>query len=66
MEEVVKPAVVPTKAMLAAAVEKSTPRARPYSAEIVAFLIGSIVFFLFPKKEDEERLLVQYHAADRP
>jgi EmrB/QacA subfamily drug resistance transporter len=38
-----------------------------YIAGIVAILIGAaLVFFLFPKQEDEERLLVQYHAEDRP
>jgi MFS transporter, DHA2 family, multidrug resistance protein len=36
-----------------------------YTAGIVAILIGAaIVFFLFPKREDEERLLAQYHAED--
>jgi DHA2 family multidrug resistance protein-like MFS transporter len=36
-----------------------------YTAGIVAILIGAaIVFFLFPKKEEEERLLVRYHAED--
>src|SRR5277367_2130454 len=36
-----------------------------YAAGIVAILLGAlIVFFLFPKKDDEERLLAEYHAAD--
>jgi hypothetical protein len=36
-----------------------------YTAGIVAILLGAVlVFFLFPKKEDEERLLAQYHAED--
>ena len=36
-----------------------------YTAGIVAILIGAaIVFFLFPKKDEEERLLVRYHAED--
>ncbi len=36
-----------------------------YTAGIVAILIGFvIVFFLFPKKDDEERLLAAYHAED--
>jgi DHA2 family multidrug resistance protein-like MFS transporter len=36
-----------------------------YTAGIVAILIGAaIVFFLFPKKEEEERLLAGYHAED--
>jgi MFS transporter, DHA2 family, multidrug resistance protein len=38
-----------------------------YTAGIVAILIGAaIVFFLFPRKEEEERLLVRYHAEDAP
>ena len=36
-----------------------------YLAGIVAILAGAaIVFFLFPKKEDEQRLLAEYHAQD--
>jgi hypothetical protein len=36
-----------------------------YSAGIVAILIGAaIVFFLFPGKDDEERLLLEYQAQD--
>ncbi len=36
-----------------------------YTAGIVAILLGAtLVFFLFPKKEEEERLLRQYHAED--
>jgi DHA2 family multidrug resistance protein-like MFS transporter len=36
-----------------------------YTAGIVAILLGAVlVFFLFPKKDDEERLLAQYHAED--
>ena len=36
-----------------------------YTAGIVAILLGAaIVFFLFPKKEDEDRLLAEYHAQD--
>jgi len=36
-----------------------------YTAGIVAILIGAaIVFFLFPKREEEERLLASYHAED--
>jgi MFS transporter, DHA2 family, multidrug resistance protein len=36
-----------------------------YTAGIVAILLGAVlVFFLFPKKYDEERLLTQYHAED--
>ena len=36
-----------------------------YTAGIVAILIGAaIVFFLFPKREEEERLLASYHADD--
>jgi DHA2 family multidrug resistance protein-like MFS transporter len=36
-----------------------------YLAGIVAILLGAaIVFFLFPKKEDEQRLLAEYHAQD--
>lgn len=36
-----------------------------YTAGIVAILLGAaLVFFLFPKKDDEERLLAQYHAED--
>ena len=36
-----------------------------YLAGIIAVLVGgALVFFLFPKKADEERLLVEYHAED--
>ena len=36
-----------------------------YTAGIVAILLGAaLVFFLFPKREDEERLLAEYHAED--
>jgi hypothetical protein len=36
-----------------------------YAAGIIAVLIGgAIVFLLFPKKADEERLLAEYHAQD--
>ncbi len=36
-----------------------------YTAGIVAIVLGAaLVFFLFPKKDDEERLLTQYHAED--
>jgi hypothetical protein len=36
-----------------------------YTAGIVAILLGAaIVFLLFPRKESEEELLVQYHAED--
>lgn len=36
-----------------------------YLAGMIAVLGGAaIVFFLFPKKEDERRLLAEYHAAD--
>jgi MFS transporter, DHA2 family, multidrug resistance protein len=36
-----------------------------YTAGIVAVLLGAaLVFFLFPKKEEEEALLVQYHGED--
>ena len=36
-----------------------------YTAGIVAILLGAaLVFLLFPKKEEEERLLRQYHAED--
>ncbi len=36
-----------------------------YTAGIVAILLGAaVVFFLFPKQEDEERLLARYHAED--
>ncbi len=36
-----------------------------YLAGIIAVLIGgAIVFLLFPKKDDEERLLAEYHAQD--
>ena len=36
-----------------------------YTAGIVAILIGAaIVFFLFPKRDEEQRLLASYHAED--
>jgi MFS transporter, DHA2 family, multidrug resistance protein len=36
-----------------------------YTAGIVAILIGAaLVFFLFPKKEEEQALLATYHAED--
>ena len=36
-----------------------------YTAGIVAILLGAVlVFFLFPKKEDEERLLAECHSQD--
>jgi DHA2 family multidrug resistance protein-like MFS transporter len=36
-----------------------------YLAGIVAVLLGAaLVFFLFPKKENEERLVARYHAED--
>jgi MFS transporter, DHA2 family, multidrug resistance protein len=36
-----------------------------YTAGIVAVLLGAaVVFVLFPKREDEERLLAEYHASD--
>jgi MFS family permease len=36
-----------------------------YTAGIAAILLGAaVVFFLFPKQEDEERLLARYHAED--
>jgi DHA2 family multidrug resistance protein-like MFS transporter len=36
-----------------------------YTAGIVAILLGAtVVFFLFPRREDEERLLARYHAED--
>ena len=36
-----------------------------YTAGIVATLLGAVlVFFLFPKKDDEQRLLAEYHAQD--
>src|SRR5271169_3189152 len=36
-----------------------------YAAGIVAILIGAVlVFFLFPKKNDEQRLLAEYHSQD--
>jgi MFS transporter, DHA2 family, multidrug resistance protein len=36
-----------------------------YTAGIVAILLGAaVVFFLFPKPEDEERLLARYHTED--
>jgi MFS transporter, DHA2 family, multidrug resistance protein len=36
-----------------------------YTAGIVAIVLGgTLVFFLFPRKRREERLLAQYHAED--
>ena len=36
-----------------------------YTAGIVAILLGAaLVFFLFPKKDEEEALLIAYHAED--
>jgi EmrB/QacA subfamily drug resistance transporter len=36
-----------------------------YTAGIVAIVLGAaIVFFLFPKRDDEQRLLAAYHAED--
>ena len=36
-----------------------------YTAGIVAILLGAVlVFFMFPRKEDEQRLLASYHAED--
>ena len=36
-----------------------------YTAGIVAVLAGAaVVFFLFPKRDDERRLLASYHAED--
>jgi EmrB/QacA subfamily drug resistance transporter len=36
-----------------------------YTAGITAVVIGFVlVFFMFPKKDDEERLLAEYHAVD--
>ena len=36
-----------------------------YTAGIVAILLGAtVVFFLFPRREEEERLLARYHAED--
>jgi EmrB/QacA subfamily drug resistance transporter len=36
-----------------------------YAAGIIAVLIGAaIVFFLFPKRDEERRLLAEYHAED--
>jgi MFS transporter, DHA2 family, multidrug resistance protein len=38
-----------------------------YLAGIVAVVAGAaIVFFLFPKRDEEARLLAQYHAEDQP
>jgi MFS transporter, DHA2 family, multidrug resistance protein len=38
-----------------------------YTAGVVAILLGAVlVFFLFPKRDEEERLLAQYHAEDTP
>ena len=36
-----------------------------YMAGIIAVLVGgAIVFLLFPRKADEQRLLAEYHAED--
>ncbi len=36
-----------------------------YTAGIVAVLLGAaLVFFMFPRKDDEERLLAEYHETD--
>ena len=36
-----------------------------YTAGIVAIVLGAaLVFLRFPRREDEERLLAQYHAED--
>ena len=36
-----------------------------YTAGIVAIILGAaLVFFCFPKRDDEQRLLAQYHAED--
>jgi MFS transporter, DHA2 family, multidrug resistance protein len=36
-----------------------------YTAGVVAILLGAVlVFFLFPRRDDEEQLLAQYHAED--
>ena len=36
-----------------------------YTAGIVAIVLGAaLVFFRFPKRDDEQRLLAEYHAAD--
>jgi MFS transporter, DHA2 family, multidrug resistance protein len=38
-----------------------------YTAGIGAIVLGAVVvFFLFPKREEEERLLAAYHAEDTP
>jgi EmrB/QacA subfamily drug resistance transporter len=36
-----------------------------YAAGIIAILAGAaLVFFMFPKRDDEQRLIAEYHAAD--
>ena len=36
-----------------------------YTAGLVAVVLGAaLVFFMFPRKDEEERLLAEYHAAD--
>lgn len=36
-----------------------------YSAGIIAILLGAtLIFFRYPKKDDERRLLADYHAED--
>ena len=38
---------------------------RAYTAGIVAVLLGTaLVFFLFPRKRQEQELLARYHAED--
>ena len=38
-----------------------------YLAGIIAIILGAaLVFFVFPKKDDEEKLLAEYHAKDDP
>jgi MFS family permease len=38
-----------------------------YAAGIVAIALGAaVIFFLFPRREDEQRLLAEYHAKDAP
>jgi MFS transporter, DHA2 family, multidrug resistance protein len=36
-----------------------------YTAGVVAIVLGAaVVFFLFPRRDEEERLLAAYHAED--
>ena len=47
--------------------EAVVPRRRDwaYTAGIVAILLGAaLVFFMFPKQDEEKRLLAEYHAED--